>query len=82
MSKICCKNMLYCVNRNIECAKESGFTLASESFINDVLKSDCTKCIAENNLFLLRLLLNDHNNDINKFKKILEGFSINCICDK
>ena len=74
--------MLYCIDRSIECAKESGFTIASESFINDVSKSDCTKCISKNNLFLLRFTLNDHNNDIDKFKQILEGFSINCVCDK
>ena len=75
-----CKNFEFCVSRSMEYAKRGDYHQAISSFLSDVGKSECTKCIKEN--FITLIILEGSKSSEEKFEEALRGFTYDCRCEK
>ena len=79
-----CKMLEFCISRAMVYANTCNYKQAVVSFISDVKKTDCTKCLLEkpDNRFITMNILNDDMSKTSpdKFKEVLRGFSICCVC--
>ena len=74
-----CAHFDFCVYRSMEYAKRGDYHQAISSFLSDVRKSECTKCIKKN--FITLIILEESKSSEEKFEEALRGFAYNCQCE-
>jgi len=78
MSSKKCPNFEFCVSRSMEYAQKEDYNKAISSFLSDVRKSECTKCIKKN--FITLIILEESKSSQQKFEEALRGFTYDCKC--
>jgi len=73
-----CANFDFCVSRSMEYTKRGDYHQAISSFLSDVSKSECTRCIKEN--FITLVILEGSKSSEEKFEEALRGFTYDCKC--
>ena len=74
-----CQNFEFCVSRSMEYAKSGDYDQGISSFLSDVRKSECTKCIKKN--FITLIILEGSKSNKEKFEEALRGFTYDCQCE-
>jgi hypothetical protein len=62
----------------MEYAQKEDYNKAISSFLSDVRKSECTKCIKKN--FITLIILEESKSSQQKFEEALRGFTYDCKC--
>jgi hypothetical protein len=79
-----CEMLEFCISRAMTYANKGDYGQAVASFMSDVRKTDCTKCLLEgpSNSRSTMTVLNDAKSKTSpaEFEEILRGFSLCCVC--
>ena len=79
-----CEMLEFCISRAMSYANKGDYRQAVSSFMSDVRKTNCTKCLLEgpDNSLITMAVLNDAKSKTSsaEFEEILRGFSICCVC--
>lgn len=76
---ITCASYAFCIDRSMAYANKGDYKIAVASFLSDIRKSECTKCIL-NMGFLAIAILEGSTSTSESFKEALSGFCIDCKC--